>query len=198
MSDNIMERTVLKGVIMGQAVADLPDPLENRPEPAQGNDELLAQLAGDEIDRLLADDGDSPDAKFSSGRPMDDPEAAPPVPADGDVGNFLHNLNQGHRPPTPAAPAPLPSDSVESPLPAETPETDAAERAALDIHVLNDAIDADPATRPPPLILRPLIWLNAPLDFLPPGIRAGVGKVALITCFNAVAILAYVLLLRRH
>ena len=39
---------------MGQATLDLPDPLEQPPESAAGTDELLAQLAGDEIDRLIA------------------------------------------------------------------------------------------------------------------------------------------------
>jgi len=41
---------------MGQVAIDLPDPLHN-PEPAPGPsaDDLLAQLAGEEIDRLLAE-----------------------------------------------------------------------------------------------------------------------------------------------
>ena len=52
---------------MGQAVADLPNPLD-APPPANvsGTDDLLAQLAGDEIDRLLAEA---------------DVERTPPVPA---------------------------------------------------------------------------------------------------------------------
>lgn len=42
---------------MGQAVMDLPDPLDAPPPPASmaGTDDLLSQLAGDEIDRLLAE-----------------------------------------------------------------------------------------------------------------------------------------------
>jgi len=42
---------------MGQATVDLPDPLEPALAPATpaGADDLLAQLAGDEIDRLLAE-----------------------------------------------------------------------------------------------------------------------------------------------
>src|SRR5690348_282259 len=54
-----------RGVVaMGQAAVDLPDPLETPPPPqagaperaaAAGADELLAQMAGQEIDRLLAD-----------------------------------------------------------------------------------------------------------------------------------------------
>lgn len=41
---------------MGQAVVDLPDPLEKPAAgPTANADELLAQLAGDEIDRMLAE-----------------------------------------------------------------------------------------------------------------------------------------------
>ena len=47
---------------MGQAAVDLPDPLDNPPtqagapeRAAAGADDLLAQMAGQEIDRLLAD-----------------------------------------------------------------------------------------------------------------------------------------------
>jgi len=41
---------------MGKAALDLPDPLQSPPEgPKASTDELLAQLAGDEIDRLLAE-----------------------------------------------------------------------------------------------------------------------------------------------
>lgn len=40
---------------MGQATVDLPDPLENAPAPLTNADDLLAQLAGQEIDRMLAD-----------------------------------------------------------------------------------------------------------------------------------------------
>jgi ribonuclease E len=41
---------------MGQATVDLPDPLDAPPPSSlSGTDDLLAQLAGDEIDRLLAE-----------------------------------------------------------------------------------------------------------------------------------------------
>jgi hypothetical protein len=49
---------------MGQAALDLPDPLEQPPATAAGTDDLLAQLAGDEIDRLLAEsESDNPPPK---------------------------------------------------------------------------------------------------------------------------------------
>lgn len=69
----------MKGVEMGQATVDLPDPLEPRAPSAASTDELLAQLAGEEIDRLLAE-ADSElagDAKIPP--PASSPVTAPPA-----------------------------------------------------------------------------------------------------------------------
>ena len=62
---------------MGRAVVDLPNPLD-LPPPAtmSGTDDLLAQLAGDEIDRLLAEaDAERPDAPAAAAARV---SAAPP------------------------------------------------------------------------------------------------------------------------
>ena len=73
---------------MGQATVDLPDPLEQPPAASPANtDDLLAQLAGDEIDRLLAEaDADAP-APAAVAVPALQPEAPadPPAPATGSV-----------------------------------------------------------------------------------------------------------------
>jgi hypothetical protein len=47
---------------MGQAIVDPPDPQENsKPAPTNSADDLLSQLAGNEIDRLLAEsEGQTP------------------------------------------------------------------------------------------------------------------------------------------
>ena len=47
---------------MGKAAVDLPDPLQATEvgKPLTSTDDLLAQLAGDEIDRLLAEVDDTP------------------------------------------------------------------------------------------------------------------------------------------
>ena len=45
---------------MGQAVADLPDPLSAAPVSSASTDDLLAQLAGEEIERLLAEADEPP------------------------------------------------------------------------------------------------------------------------------------------
>jgi hypothetical protein len=49
-----------------------------------------------------------------------------------------------------------------------------------------------------PLIVRVLEWINAPLAFLPLQVREAVGKIALVTTVNAIAILTYVLLFRHR
>ena len=47
-------------------------------------------------------------------------------------------------------------------------------------------------------VLKPLEWINAPLSACSDTLREGLGKVAIMTLFNALAILLYVLFLRKH
>ena len=49
-----------------------------------------------------------------------------------------------------------------------------------------------------PFYLKPLEWLNAPLEALPEKAREVVGKIALLTFFNAAAVLIYVFVFRKH
>ncbi len=49
-----------------------------------------------------------------------------------------------------------------------------------------------------PLILKPLEWINVPLDLCPENIRELVGKIAIVTMVNAAAVLTYVWMFRRH
>jgi hypothetical protein len=186
---------------MGQAALDLPDPLQSPPQaPQTSTDELLAQLAGDEIDRLLAEaDGGAP-------RPAAAPfHVAPPTAPE-----------QGPTEPTAEAPAAAPAPSVvEQEVTAEldalftaavekdkaaaaaeaatAEQASAAERAGL-------AVPGAPATPADdealPWYLRPLEWLSAPLMIFPPGVRDLIGKAAIVTLLNATAILIYVLIVR--
>jgi hypothetical protein len=59
--------------------------------------------------------------------------------------------------------------------------------------VLGKAEDDEPL----PLLLRPLEWLNAPLAACPSWVRDAIGKAAIITMINAVAVLTYVAFFRR-
>ena len=87
---------------MGQAAVDLPDPLDVPPAASlSGTDDLLAQLAGDEIDRLLAEANE--DAAHPPG------EAAPAVAAADCRGRC-------RRPPSPRRlAASVPAESASSP-----------------------------------------------------------------------------------
>jgi hypothetical protein len=49
-----------------------------------------------------------------------------------------------------------------------------------------------------PLLVRLLEWFNAPLSSLPDHVREALGKVALVTTFNSIAVLLYVMVFRRH
>jgi hypothetical protein len=49
-----------------------------------------------------------------------------------------------------------------------------------------------------PLVLKPLVWINAPFAAVPEGAREALGKVAIVTLVNAIGVLAYVLIFRKH
>ncbi len=49
-----------------------------------------------------------------------------------------------------------------------------------------------------PVYLKPLVWLNSPLDTFPDEVREMLGKIGIVTMVNAVAVLAYVMIFRRH
>jgi hypothetical protein len=95
-----------------------------------------------------------------------------------------------------AAPAP-PTDPIAQ---AREIEKQLLDKAMLD--VLGGAAEVEKSTRLPSLnlsfLLRPLEWLNAPLSACSDAAREALGKVALMTLINALAILLYVLFLRKH
>jgi len=207
---------------MGQAV-DLPDPLDtesplNAPlnnvtgSAAHGEsaDDLLSQLAGDEIDRLLAEAdvepsvpaGVSPAVSTAAPQPESKAEPAP---------ENIHSVLDGA-----AAFATAPPESsslVEDDLDAHLTQAsfdDAAQiadpsitAAHLNLHTAVEekgpaaSEDDDEFERPLPVVLKPLAWLNAPFDAMSDAIREALGKVALLTLLNAIAVLIYVLVFRR-
>jgi len=72
---------------MGQATADLPDPLATSPAGPTSTDDLLAQLAGEEIERLLAETEITPEpqppasiAPQASAPQAPAPVSPPPAP----------------------------------------------------------------------------------------------------------------------
>jgi hypothetical protein len=245
---------------MGKAAVDLPDPLQTSSGPDRGRaltstDDLLAQLAGEEIDRLLAEVEDAAPAPAEPA-PAPAPSAAPPAflletpsptPASTaavppvidepapqpDLARDAADLNAeldaifgaaAAAPPSPAVlHPPQPGVSAAGPD-ADSADTSAAERAGLMAPAAAAAAGSprsqpaaapaaaitasapaparaaaapEPDAGPLPIYLRPLEWINAPLESCPQPVRDFVGKAAIITLANAAAILIYVLLFRR-
>ena len=274
---------------MGKSI-DLPDPLESASTPLGNADDLLAQLAGEEVDRLLAEadaEGKHPPGPGEARRVSDaaahaSPQPAPEPPVEEQLDALFNEIGAeqpARRPPVATAPpprapsvppppslpsvapiAPMPFAPINSKLPddidvnevmsailgdgplnsspalAVSPEpvappparspaaqttvlsatvvaapnelsTTTAERRAL---ALPDPADELPGPgelagltapieddRPLPMYLKPLEWMNAPLDLLPPTVRDVLGQVAILTLVNAIAVLIYVFVFRK-
>lgn len=207
---------------MGQAaVVDLPDPLNPPPAaPADAvatTDDLLARMAGEEIDRLLAEhDGERPaSASLPPSRAV--PALQPPTasaPADvkakpDPVKSLLGELanDPAERDPLAGllsvdtrASQPPEGKSVAELLDEEIAADEA--RAALSSAGLNAEEEADAGIDAPaaavPAPLRVLAWVSSPLDSFPDHVRELIGKVAILTSVNALAVLIYVLFFRQH
>lgn len=240
---------------MGQATLDLPDPLNEPSAPRQQSaDDLLSQLAAEQIDQLLADSPEKEADESAAAAAAPDPIAAPAettAPAALDAGkealsaeaavaaqldDLFHQINESTpvEPEKESAPEEMPAKpqaaGAKTQAIAETAaEVDAAlaagtgpllpplepdaieeqaeknERAALDASVeavaaVGAEIDSELATEADelPVYLRPLEWINAPLEYCPAGVREAFGKIAILTLFNSLAVLLYVLIFRRH
>ena len=207
---------------MGQAAVDLPDTPNPSPTSAASTDDLLAQMAGEEIDRLLAEaDGERP-AKPAPvpaapvqavPSPQDQSSIAPPASAaveapeadasqlDGVLGGIatdigpdaVAELASGSRKSTAGA-----ADDRHRPDPLEEEEAAAvAERGALSDAARNQADAAASAARVP-MPIRVLSWLNSPMASCPDHVRDAVGKIAILTAVNSISVFAYVLFFRHH
>jgi len=206
---------------MGKTI-DLPDPLDKAaPLPAPSADELLAQLAGDEIDRLLAEaDSAQPAvsrAPFHVGPPPTPaPQAQPevaaaealppaaaepprPSPVEMDVAAEMDALFSAATAKDEAEAAAVAQATAEAEAETSAAERDGLKAPAVIAGAPVARVQAAPADddTPLPLYLRPLEWLNAPLLLLPEAARDIVGKIAIVTLINAAVILAYVLIVRR-
>jgi hypothetical protein len=189
---------------MGQATLDLPDPLEKpSPAPTTSADDLLAQLAGDEIDRLLADadNGKSPTAVPPPPPVAEslEPAPTPPPVADTAVTQTVAATPAAATPATEAA-ATAVATQAEAPAPeqdeVETSSSERTELAAGELARQSTELPEVDATLP--FFLKPLVWLSSPLDSAPEEWRELIGKVAILTMVNAIAVLAYVIVFRRH
>lgn len=168
---------------MGRASPDLPDPLENQDSaPSGGADDLLSQLAGDEIDRLLAEADveatpaqDAAAAKTTASS-VASPAPTPPTPTgatssgtatpelDAQLNDLFNALNAAQIDP-PSAAESAPPAAASKPVQRAAPATAAPPGATppLDaqlnelFNALNDAqIDPPPAAPPAPEPAQPV------------------------------------------
>ena len=126
---------------MAQAAIDLPDPLNNSGPVGPGVDDLLAQLAGEEIDRLLAEaDVERPASPAVMLVPHTATSpATEPIPAD------THS-STGALAPSAADPAQLQTQPEPSSSPTPIAEADVEEldaRVAQELNSLFTDLDSD-------------------------------------------------------
>jgi hypothetical protein len=183
---------------MGQAIVDPPDPQENsKPAPTNSADDLLSQLAGNEIDRLLAEsEGQTPATSAAALASL--PSSAESVGFDSaqSAAEIDALLSAAEQQPTQAETAISPVTFSPADVLNEIENKDAAAADALKVD-LSPLLMLD-APPPLPLILKPLEWINAPLDAFPNRVRDAIGKIAILTMMNAIAVMTYVLIFRRH
>ena len=185
-------------------------------------DELLSQLAASEIDRLLAEADGNP----APPAPEQKPDVAPPAPKTQTTTVTTESITEGSEraallqaagfdaPPQPAAAStPSPAPEPASTAPAEDERSALLEAAGFEspAAVQTDSSVNSPANpiaekkakpqRDPnhiPFYLKPLIWINAPLDEYPTVVRQIMGTVGLVTLFNALVVLTYVFFFRKR
>jgi ribosomal protein L12E/L44/L45/RPP1/RPP2 len=166
------------------ATVDLSDPLaglSNDGNQAQSADDLLSQLAGDEIDRLLAESGEEPVAEAEAPSARETPPPTDPAPAE-----------QAKKTPLEQE---MDLDAAVNAAALERVEIRESEHLDSDV---SPQIDLGEPARRLPLFLRPLEWLSAPLDPWPDQFRDLLGKAAILTLVNALAVIAYVVFVRHH
>lgn len=148
----------------------------------------------------------APDLPRSDTKPLYRP--AEPQEPDPETVAAAASLNVLLQPTVSSAPTPtqeaMPAAVAEPDAPLDS-VTSTADRDAATVVVTPPAPAADVrallADVPPagvPVLLRPLEWLNWPFGQLPEGVRIALGQVGILTILNAAAVLAYVLLFRRH
>jgi len=213
---------------MGQTALDVPDPVEKPDASLASTDDLLAQLAGDEIDRLLAEADSERPPKPAAAPAEQSPASQPSIPtvesATATVSRDVSDIDQlftdldptksGAPKPTGADSAPAGASVAPPPLvapqtiseaaPAAAQPASQADQLAADLEdelsasiIAARGADSDDE-QSPPIWLKPLEWINAPLAACPESVRDALGKVGILTLVNSLAIIAYVLLFRRH
>jgi hypothetical protein len=202
---------------MGQAASQLEapplaDPFDGSAAAGLSSDghadDLLSELAGAEIDRMLAAaDVEPPTVAAPAPPPVAVAPPVPPIPpvvappvAEVAAAPVPTPIESAPVASAPTVPAPAPEPVVAAP-PVATADLDAVlAEASTDHAVAATSADlnlGDPIARIP-FLLRPLEMLSAPLDLFPDTVRDLIGKMAVVTLVNSVAIITYVTVFRHH
>ena len=177
---------------MAAQLGGLPDPLDSDPNETHGDpDELISQLAGDEIDRLLGPD--APRWEPADIAPTPSPlavkpkrEAAPVEELAAQLDRVFEEIRQQRNAADPIDPEPVL-------VMRRRDEPEAEETPVEPRHTLIAPLEEDPL----PPMLKPLAWLNAPVAELSSGARLAVSVISILTFLFSISALAYVLMLRQ-
>jgi len=170
---------------------DLPDPLDSdQGQPAGDNEDLLSQLAGDAVNRMM--DGGPPDPAPAD--PADAARLNPVQELTSQLDTFFEELRQRQ----------AEAAAVVDAIPEANPIIiDSEERAALEAADESDGVAPPPRRdlldthKPVPAITRPLHWCGGLIESLAPAARGVINVTAILSFLAACAALAYVLMLRR-
>jgi hypothetical protein len=179
-------------VALAPSAAD-PAQSEAAPEPAAPST-ALAQADVEELDARVAQELNSLFTELDSDKPASAPAQPTPAPAPAAVVAATEVAAAAVLAATPATP----SDPV-----AQAHELEKQLLGKTLMDALGAPAEAESATSRLKSInlsflLRPLEWINAPLSACSDTVREALGKVAIMTLINAMAILLYVLFLRSH
>jgi hypothetical protein len=210
---------------MGKSAGDLPELLHPvgsvdaiaaspAPKEAAAADEIISQMADEQIDRLMAAEGGAAGAKEASAVADQSPAAqimaaAAAVMGPAAAGQGGANTNEGagaRGQAAPGATAKTASAAVQ-----ESERGAASDSVVEELKQAAESVAGRGAVRgtggsgarspnqkqAPSWLVRTLEWINSPMRDCPEELRQGIGKIALLTIFNAAAVLIYVLIFRR-
>jgi hypothetical protein len=216
---------------MGKSATDLTEPLHavgpvgSVTGGAAAADEIISQMADEQIDRLMAAEGAQPAPEAEVPATAAE-RATSPAQSESPAAQIMAAAAavMGSAVAAPEAKPVMAQGEFTSVAQAEPPSPGSAEAAQLmEVSAARDTIVEDlkhaaesvagrgtvrgaaaaprmPSQRqssPPQWVVSMLELLNAPMRGCSEDLRQGIGKIALLTVFNAAAVLIYVLIFRR-
>jgi hypothetical protein len=97
-----------------------------------------------------------------------------------------------------AAPPPAPNAKAEPIAPAQTSAEDSERSAVLSAAGFESAESVESKAGMIPIWIKPLIWINRPIEHCSPAIRQAMGRAAIVTLVNALLVLSYLAITHTH